>query len=257
MRKTHFRVTGERIVTRESGFNASWQRHLACYSLTAPFLGPDLVLDVGCGTGHARSTLAPRRSLGVDVDHLSLQEQDRETVRADMRRLPFRDRSFGSVMCIHAIEHVPDPERVITETARVLQPDSVAVFVTPNRLTFGKPDEIIDPYHFLEFDAEELGKLCRPFFDSVELSGVFGSPRYMEFFAAERRQLNTLLNADPLKLRRLVPRRMKQVLYDTLLSQARKAKSSPASDFRIDDFELRDEGLEEALDVAAVCRLGS
>ena len=254
MGDTHSRVTGERIVTPQGGFNASWQRHLACYALTVPFIGPDSVVDVGCGTGHARHYLEPRQSVGVDLSHSSLESQDRPTVVADMRSLPFAPGSFGSVMCIHAIEHVPDPDRVVTESVRVLKPGGTAVFVTPNRLTFGRPDEIIDPYHFIEFDAFQLGDVCRPHFGSVELYGIFGSERYMDFFSAERRKLDVLLNLDPLKLRRLIPQRAKQVLYDWMLSRARRGDVSPATAFTVDDFDLRSDRLEEAMDVVAVCR---
>ena len=175
---------------------------------------------------------------------------------ADMRGLPFPAGSFGSVVCIHAVEHVPDPERVVAQSAAMLSPGGAAVFVTPNRLTFGRPNEVIDPYHYVEFDASQLGDLCRPFFASTNLHGVFGSPRYMDFFAAERAQLDALLRKDPLKLRRFVPRRARQVLYDWKLSRARRGEDSQASDLTVEDFELRSEGLEEALDVVAVCKKG-
>lgn len=247
------RITGERIVTPHGGFNASWQRHLACYSLTAPFFGNGRVLDLGCGTGHAQQHLEPRRSVGVDVDLGALVDQGRPTVRADMGRLPFRSRAFGSVACIHAIEHVPNPERAVAEVARVVLPGATVVFVTPNRLTFGRPEEIIDPYHFIEFDADQLAALCAPFFAKVESHGVYGSPRYMAFSDNERLKLTALLRADPLRLRRFIPRRGRQVLYDWTLSRARRGDNSPATAFTVDDFELRSEDLAEALDVVAVC----
>jgi SAM-dependent methyltransferase len=254
MSEIYLKVTGERIVTPTGGFNASWQRHLACYALTAPFLGTGTVLDLGCGTGHAQSHLNPRVSVGVDLDQESLAGQGRPTVRADMRRLPFPNGAFGSVACIHAVEHVPDPQRVVEEAARVVEPGGTAVFVTPNRLTFGRPDEIIDPYHYVEFDSSQLAELCGREFPHVESYGLFGSPRYMEFFEDERRQLAALLRKDPLRLRRFVPRKVKQRLYDWKLSRARRAPDSPASALTIDDFDLRSEGLAEALDVVAVCR---
>ena len=46
------------------------------------------------------------------------------------------------------------------------------MFVTPNRLTFGLPDEIVDPYHYVEYDPDQFEALCRPFFDRVEIKGL-------------------------------------------------------------------------------------
>jgi SAM-dependent methyltransferase len=248
------RVTGERIVTSEGGFNASWQRHAACYSLSSGFLSEDTVLDLGCGLGHAHHLLAPRRVIGLDIDHDSLTGSGRETVLADIRRLPFAGRAFGSVLCIHAIEHVPDPRPVLLESARMLKPGGVAIFATPNRLTFGRPDEIIDPYHYVEYDPSQLEGACAEVFDSVDVHGLFGSDRYMDFHAAERRQLNALLRRDPLRLRRFLPRKARRVLYDWKLTRARQSESSLAAGFTLADFNLRSDGLEDALDLIAVCR---
>jgi SAM-dependent methyltransferase len=247
------RVTGERIVTSCGGFNASWQRHSACYSFAAGFLDGGTVLDIGCGTGHAHALLSPRRVIGLDIEPDSLDALDGPCVAGDMRNLPFADGKFRSVLSIHSVEHVPDPQPLLRESVRVLEPGGTAIFVTPNRLTFGMPDEIIDPYHFREYDPTELNELCRPHFRRVELFALFGSPRYMEFFNDERRQLRALLRKDPLRLRRVVPRRLRQVLYDLKLSRSRAGNSSPASDFTVSDFELRPDGLEEGLDLMAVC----
>lgn len=43
-------------------------------------------------------------------------------VVADMRELPFADGEFASVLSVQSLEHVPDPERVLAEVARVLEP---------------------------------------------------------------------------------------------------------------------------------------
>lgn len=243
-------------MTPEGGFNASWQRHSACYALTTQFLGDGPVLDLGCGSGHARGHLAPRRSVGLDIDHASLASQDdRETVVADIRAIPFDAATFDSVLCVHAIEHVPDADPVLKESLRVLKPGGTAIFITPNRLTFGRPDEIIDPYHYIEYDAAQLAGACSNFFNEVTPYGVFGSERYMEFHRSERVQLDKLLRLDPLRLRRFIPRKPMQFLYDWKLTRARaKSPDGPAADFTLDDFHLRSDNLEEALDVIAVCR---
>ena len=241
-------------MTSEGGFNPAWQRHVAAYKFLEPNFGPGPVLDLGCGIGHSYDLLAPRETIGIDIDAGALEGQERETVVADMRNLPFGDGEYSSLLSVHSIEHVPDPERVLAEVARVLSPDGVAVFVTPNRLTFGRPDEIIDPFHYLEFDPRELEDLCRPYFDEVRIKGIFGSPAYMEIHDEERVTLDRLLKLDPLRLRRMLGMKVKQRLYDALLRHFRKEEDPRAATITPADFRLGDDDLDSSLDLVAICR---
>jgi SAM-dependent methyltransferase len=250
------RITGERVVTAAGGFNPTWQRHVAAYAECARFLPPGRVLDLGCGVGHSYELLAPRETVGVDLDAGALEGQERETYVADMRALPFADRSFASVLSVQSIEHVADPERVLAEVTRVLEPRGVAVFVTPNRLTFGRPDEVIDPYHYVEYDAGELRALCTPRFADVELWGLFGSERYAELVEEQRRRLDSLLRLDPLRFRRALPRELRKRLYDWRLRRERSDADPRAGAIVPGDFSLAPEPLAGALDLVAVCRAG-
>ena len=248
-------ITGERVVTAEGRFNPTYQRHVATYRLCAPLLPDGRVLDLGCGTGHSFSALAPRETVGVDLSAEALAGQERETHVADMRALPFADASFASVLSVQSIEHVPDPERVLAEVVRVLVPGGTAIFVTPNRLEFARADEIIDPYHYVEFDPDALAALCGPFFDSVEVLGLFGSPRWRELVDEEHRRLDRMLALDPLRARRLVPRRARRLLYDCLLTRNRRRAPDPrAAAITPEDFELGAAGVDRAFDLVAICR---
>ena len=180
------------------------------------------MLDLGAGIGHSFSLLAPRETVGVDVSAEALAGQDRRTVVADMRAVPFAAGSFDAVLSVHSLEHVPDPASVVEEAARVLRPGGVAMFVTPNRLTFGRPDEVIDPYHYVELDFVQLRALCSRSFASVEVLGLFGSARYQALVDAERARLDSLLARDPLRARRAVPRVVRRRLYDAMLTRARR-----------------------------------
>ncbi len=248
-------ITGERVSTSEGGFNPTFRRHVAAYRAAARLL-PEAspVLDLGCGVGHSFSELAPRETVGIDRDPAVLAGQDRETHAADMRSLPLADGRFAAVVSVQSIEHVPDPERVLAEVARVLAPEGTALFVTPNRLTFGRPAEIIDPYHYREYDAHGLAALCRAHFSDVRVLGLAGSERYRALVAGEHQRLDRLLARDPLRLRRIVPRRARQLLYDRMLTRARRAPDPAAAAISEDDFFVVEDGVAEALDLIAVCR---
>ncbi|MEA2125033.1 MAG: hypothetical protein QOI80_1815 [Solirubrobacteraceae bacterium] len=246
-------VTGERVVTASGGFNPTFQRHVAAYREAARVLPDGPVLDIGAGVGHSFTELAPRPTTGLDLDPGALAGQARPTVVGDMRALPFADATFASVVAVHSIEHVPDPERALAEAARVLRPGGTAFYVTPNRLTFGLPDEIVDPYHYVELDAEQLSALLAPRFERVELRGLFGSPRYQALVAGERRLLERTVRLDRFGVRHRLSRRVRQRLYDATLSLARRRPSPAAAAITPDDFETRAEPLEQALDLIAIC----
>lgn len=247
-------MTGERVFTSEGAFNPTFQRHVAAYAHAAAVLPPGRLLDLGCGTGHSFHLLAPRETVGVDLSAEALAGQERETALADMRAVPFEDGSFDSVLSVQSLEHVPDPERVLAEVRRVLRPEGMALFVTPNRLTFGRPDEIIDPYHHVEFDERELHVLCAKEFNQVEVHGLFGSERYAELQREEKAKLDALLRKDPLRLRRLVPRGIKKRLYDRRLRAERLGSEDPrAAAIGVEDFHVRQDGLEACLDLVASC----
>jgi SAM-dependent methyltransferase len=248
------RLSGERVSTPEGGFKPTWERHVAAYAAAAELLPDGPVLDAGCGVGHSYHLLAPRETVGVDVAADALHGQERRTIVADMRDLPLPDGGFSAFLAVQSIEHVPDPERVLAEARRVLDPGGTLMLVTPNRLTFGRPDEIIDPYHDFEYDQHQLRALCERFFEHVEMRGLFGSERYVALLEEQRRRLDQLLRRDPLRLRRFLPRPLLQRLYDTQLRRERERPNPVAEKIGLADFELRDGPLDEALDLVAVCR---
>ena len=110
--------------------NPTWQRHVAAYKLAEPSSAPASCLTWAAGSGTA-STCWPRGKRSESTSTPApWKARERETVVADMRRIP-RGRQFDSVLSVHSVEHVPDPEKVVAEVSRVLRPEGVAVFVTP------------------------------------------------------------------------------------------------------------------------------
>ncbi|NDD59090.1 MAG: 3-demethylubiquinone-9 3-O-methyltransferase [Chlamydiae bacterium] len=103
---------------------------------------PCRVLDVGCGGGLLSVPLALQGHLvtGIDLSEKSLiwaksqdSTQSIEFLKADAQSLPFPDSFFDVVCAMDLLEHVPCPEKVIKESARVLKPGGLFFFHTFNK----------------------------------------------------------------------------------------------------------------------------
>jgi ubiquinone/menaquinone biosynthesis C-methylase UbiE len=104
---------------------------------------PEVVLDLGCGTGRFTVPLARRARFVVGVDFsfaslLILRRRLREAglnnvflLCADAAKIPLADGLFDVVLSAQLLEHVPGDEgrrAVLAETARLLKPGGRAVF---------------------------------------------------------------------------------------------------------------------------------
>jgi len=114
--------------------------------------GPDVaVLDAGCGaTMPFLREIAPRvrLSVGVDLERLRRTSGDPHGCRADVGRLPFRDRTFDLITSMSVIEHLDDPGAVFREFDRVLKPGGVLVVQTPNRFDYVSLIAHFTPFSF-------------------------------------------------------------------------------------------------------------
>ena len=91
---------------------------------------PESILDVGCGEGVLTEQWADQlgdgRIVGIDLDDPKLRAEWETRRRAnleyraeDATNLSFADDEFDMATAIEVLEHVPDPERTLSEMARV------------------------------------------------------------------------------------------------------------------------------------------
>jgi ubiquinone/menaquinone biosynthesis C-methylase UbiE len=91
---------------------------------------PESVLDVGCGEGvlteRWASELGTARVMGIDLEDPKLRAEWAARSRANLEfiagsadALPFADGAFDLVSAIEALEHIPEPQQVVREMARV------------------------------------------------------------------------------------------------------------------------------------------
>jgi malonyl-CoA O-methyltransferase len=104
-------------------------------------IAPEIVLDLGAGTGHASRALRQRYSAQVvafDVSRAMLQQAGRQQtllrrfrrVQGDAHRLPFRTGTVDLVFSNLVLEWCQDPDQVFREIRRVLKPGGLLTFTT-------------------------------------------------------------------------------------------------------------------------------
>ncbi len=101
--------------------------------------GGGRLLELGCGLGHLLGLLQDDfECVGVDIADYSIEQLRRNAPRAegyvmsadDLSR--FADGEFRAVVALHLVEHLPDPADTIRQVERVLAPNGLFLFATPN-----------------------------------------------------------------------------------------------------------------------------
>lgn len=105
-------------------------------------IAPEVIVDLGCGTGHAARALAGQwpaaRVLAVDIAPGMLRESARridashrfELLLGEARALPLPDASVDLVFSNLMLQWCEEPEAVFTECRRVLRPGGLLHFTT-------------------------------------------------------------------------------------------------------------------------------
>lgn len=100
-------------------------------------------LDLGCGHSllspwrleeEKALVQVPRFLVGFDYDQMSLRNHKtiHDKVRGDISVLPFKDNSFDLITANMVFEHLQLPEKQILEIRRILKPNGLLIFHTPN-----------------------------------------------------------------------------------------------------------------------------
>ncbi len=87
-------------------------------------------LDAGAGRLSYRFILEKfcdsYRSIDIDLRGVAVDSV------GDIQNLPVKAESFDSLFCTQVLEHVPEPQRAIDESYRVLKKGGVAIFTVPH-----------------------------------------------------------------------------------------------------------------------------
>lgn len=248
--------------------------HVYAYQYIAALCTGKSVLDIGCNTGYGTELLAVNAAkvVGVDVSKSAIdtarnicENPEIKFVVIDGKRLPFKNGSFGAVVGCQVIEHIADIKSFMDEVTRVLLPDGLALFTTPNAVIRIAPGtKPWNKFHVKEYNEHELRELFTEIFESVEISGLLASHEIDELLKKRYAQAmaNAVRESNPSKVRKSL-RFMKKLLPDTV-SDFLYAKINTGSEngginnfkerFCVNDFYYAQSELNNALDFLVVAQ---
>jgi SAM-dependent methyltransferase len=148
------------------------------------------VLDAGAGDAPYRSTFAQANYDSTDLCEIE-KNYGRLSYICDLKNLPIRADHYDLVFCSQTLEHVPDPQGVLTEFERVLKPGGHLWLTAP--FYYEEHEVPYDFYRYTQFGLSHLVQNAGLQLESIEwLEGYFGTLAY---------QLQEAAKAMPLSLK--------------------------------------------------------
>jgi len=131
--------TGERYLYSQIDDQISVE-HKHRYQFASLFTSDKKILDLGCGSGYGSVYLNNASSyLGVDVSPETIEECTSKFSGKNIKyrvenakNLDLIAASFDVITCFEVLEHVTEPEKIVSEASRVLSPDGLFISSTPD-----------------------------------------------------------------------------------------------------------------------------
>lgn len=249
-------ITSEQL----SSDNPIHQRLFKAYIIAEKYVYGD-VLEVGCGEGrgvgllmeHARSFTAVDKINDV-IEQLKLKHPTGRFLSMNIPPLKaLADNAYDSIVSFQVIEHIEDDVLFLKELHRVLKPGGIALLTTPNR----KMSLSRNPWHVREYLPEELKKMAAGIFPHVEMKGISGNEKVMEYYEQNKKSVQRITRFDFLNLQYRLPASLLRIPYE-LLNRWNRNKLQSSNDRLVtnihhDDYVEVDDATN-ALDLLLIVR---
>jgi len=174
--KINNEITMKTMKDRENPdiLNSHWKRYVEEFGIFSKYVkNTDKVLDLGCKDGTWFDLLKQNnftQMVGIDCCPEVVEIASKKGYNVyigDVQNMPmFDDESFDSISLIHTLEHVPNPDLVVSECERLLKENGIVFVEVPTQ----KPEEPEKWGHYHCFTHRgEVVELFDPYFQLLEV----------------------------------------------------------------------------------------
>lgn len=140
----------------------------------------DVILDVGCGEMPYKDLFSHTKYIGTDI-LTSGRELNRKTPTfwSDGETIPLKENSCSQVLLIEVMEHIYNPDNLLSEVKRVLSSNGTLLITTPffwpihespfdyKRYTKYSMHQLLEESGFNFVKSEETGNIFVSFFQTI------------------------------------------------------------------------------------------
>jgi len=249
-------ITSEQIASD----NPIHQRLFKAYVIAKEYVFGD-VLEVGCGEGRGVGLLMEHARSFTAVDKIEEAINDLKakypTGRFVSMNIPplkeLQDNAYDSIASFQVIEHIEDDVLFLKEIHRVLKPGGVALLTTPNRsMSLSR-----NPWHIREYLAEELKKIAQKIFPEVEMKGITGNGKVMDYYEQNKKSVKRITQFDIFNLQYRLPASLLKIPYEILnrwnRNKLQASDSRLVTNIQHEDYLVVDDATQ-ALDLLLIVR---
>ena len=260
---------GERVIPEEFKSKEEYLlylRHLFAYEFAKDKVSENSsVLEVGCGEGYGTKLLSQsvEKIIGLDVDKNTIAHSSAKYGAEnclfktyDGVKIPYDDSTFDTVVSFQVMEHIQDDINYVSEIYRVLKRNGVFILTTPNRTNRLKPGQKPwNRFHIREYYPEELQKILNNKFYDVEIWGIRGNDKVQRIEMERLKRHISLISIDPLNLRKLIPKRLKNILRRINHKEnSTKNDEDFLNKYDLKNFYVIKSDVRESLDLLGICK---
>ncbi len=119
-----------------------------------------ILLDIGCGRMPYRNTILPNIEKYIGLDHPETSNlyhgEYKPDIYADATSIPLKDKSVDTVIMLMVLEHLPNPQKALSEIKRVLKPDGIFIASTVQMYPIHDA-----PYDYFRYTKYGLKDMCK------------------------------------------------------------------------------------------------
>jgi len=240
--------------------NPIHQRLFKAYVVAQNYVQGNL-LEVGCGEGRGVDLMMRKTTGFTAIDKIDevIEELQKKHPAGKFMRMnipPFADlpsNTYDSVISFQVIEHIKDDLLYLKEIHRVMKPGATALLTTPNRkMTLSR-----NPWHEREYLAEELNALASKVFNQVEVKGITGNKKVMEYYEQNRKSVQRIMQWDILNLQYRLPASILRIPYEILnrwnRNKLHTETANLVSGISHEDYHVTD-NVSQALDLLLIIK---